>query len=198
MILFIYSWETHREKQSDRGRNRLPVGSLMLDSIHGLGSHPERKADTQLLSTQASQEVLFIRCTQVFVTGGWTVNRLYCLFTMISSFPSFLMFPCGWQICPHYFNRVLCQWFCQRICHICREALTALQWFHSMFMILPPPSGCLFRSSYSGMKMHLDLSLSQQSDSLIIVFFCFVCVLCVHEHGHTKKVVFIEAWDTTL
>ena len=49
-ILFIYSWETHRGGDIGRGRHRLPVGSLMWNSIPGPGSQPEPKADTQPLS----------------------------------------------------------------------------------------------------------------------------------------------------
>ena len=54
-ILFIYSWKTQREKGKDigRGRSRLQAGSLMWESIPRTGIMP--KADTQLLSHQASQ-----------------------------------------------------------------------------------------------------------------------------------------------
>ena len=44
--------DTERKKgrHIGRGRSRLPAGKPMWDSIPGLGSHPEPKADTQLLS----------------------------------------------------------------------------------------------------------------------------------------------------
>ena len=47
MILFIYSWETQREMQRHRQREKqAPRRELMWDSILGLGSRPESKADT--------------------------------------------------------------------------------------------------------------------------------------------------------
>ena len=51
-ILFIYSWETQTEsRDTGRGRSRLPVWSLVQDSIPGIpGSQRELKADTQPLS----------------------------------------------------------------------------------------------------------------------------------------------------
>ena len=44
--------DTQRERGRDTGRerSRLLTESLMRDSIPGLGSHPEPKADAQLLS----------------------------------------------------------------------------------------------------------------------------------------------------
>ena len=36
LILFIYSWETHRDRDTGRGRSRLHAGSLMWDLIPGL------------------------------------------------------------------------------------------------------------------------------------------------------------------
>ena len=42
--------DTEGGRDTDRGRNRLLIGSLMQDSIRGLGSHPESKADAQTLS----------------------------------------------------------------------------------------------------------------------------------------------------
>ena len=49
-FLFIYSWETQRERSRDTGRGRsgLHAGSLMWDSI--LGSCPRLKAGAKLLS----------------------------------------------------------------------------------------------------------------------------------------------------
>ena len=49
---FINSFmrDTHREADIDRGKSRLPAGSLMWDSIPGPGSCPEPKADAQQLS----------------------------------------------------------------------------------------------------------------------------------------------------
>ena len=38
-ILFIYSWETHRERQGYRGRSKLPVGNLIWDLIPGPWDH---------------------------------------------------------------------------------------------------------------------------------------------------------------
>ena len=40
-ILFIYLWETHRERDRNigRGRSRLPAGSLMQDLIPGPQDH---------------------------------------------------------------------------------------------------------------------------------------------------------------
>ena len=58
-ILFIYSWETQRESPRHRQRerrSRLLTGSLMWDSIPGLGSRPEPKADAQPLSHPGAPE----------------------------------------------------------------------------------------------------------------------------------------------
>ena len=46
---FIYSFMRHTERDRDigRGRSRLPAGSPRGDSIPGLGSHPELKADAK-------------------------------------------------------------------------------------------------------------------------------------------------------
>ena len=60
-ILFICSWETHRERGRDtgRGRSRLHTGSRMRDSIPGLdpgspGSGPGLKAVLNRWATQAA------------------------------------------------------------------------------------------------------------------------------------------------
>ena len=47
-ILFIYSWETHRERGRDigRGRRRLHAGSQTWDSIPGFWDHTLRQAPT--------------------------------------------------------------------------------------------------------------------------------------------------------
>ena len=42
--------DTERGRDTGRGRSRLHTGSLMQDSIPGLGPCPEPKADAQLLS----------------------------------------------------------------------------------------------------------------------------------------------------
>ena len=46
--------DTERGRDIGRWRGRLLEGSPMQDSIPDPGSHPEMKADAQLLSTQAS------------------------------------------------------------------------------------------------------------------------------------------------
>ena len=42
--------DTGRGRDIGRGKSRLPAGSQLWDSIPGPGSHPELKADAQLLS----------------------------------------------------------------------------------------------------------------------------------------------------
>ena len=42
--------DTERGKDIDRGRSRLLTGNPMWDSIPDPGSHPEPKADAQLLN----------------------------------------------------------------------------------------------------------------------------------------------------
>ena len=51
-ILFIYSWETHRQRQRHRQREKqAPCGEPNVGLGPGTsGSHPEPKADAQLLS----------------------------------------------------------------------------------------------------------------------------------------------------
>ena len=49
-ILFIYSWETQRERQRDRGRNRLLWGAQCETRSQDLGSQSQPKADAQQLS----------------------------------------------------------------------------------------------------------------------------------------------------
>ena len=46
-ILFIYSLETQREAETQRGRSGLLAGSLIWDSIPRPGSRPGPKADAQ-------------------------------------------------------------------------------------------------------------------------------------------------------
>ena len=55
--------DTERERGRDtgRGRSRLPAGSPMWDlDPRTLGSHPEPKADAQLLSHPAVPQLYFI------------------------------------------------------------------------------------------------------------------------------------------
>ena len=49
---YLFIHERHRERGRDtgRGRSRLHAGSLMWDSVPGLGSHPEPKAEAEPLS----------------------------------------------------------------------------------------------------------------------------------------------------
>ena len=57
-ILFIYSWETHREKGTGRGRSRLPSRSPIRDSILGPRDHTlSRRQTLNSWATQASQEM---------------------------------------------------------------------------------------------------------------------------------------------
>ena len=58
-ILFIPSWETHRERGRDtgRGRSRVLAGSLMWDSIPGLQNHALSQRQTlNRWATQVSHE----------------------------------------------------------------------------------------------------------------------------------------------
>ena len=50
LFVCLFVCDTERSRDIDRGRSRLLAGSLMWDLIPGLGSHPEPKADIQLLS----------------------------------------------------------------------------------------------------------------------------------------------------
>ena len=47
---YLFIHERQRGRDTERGRNKLLAGSLMWDSILGLGSRPEPKADAQPLS----------------------------------------------------------------------------------------------------------------------------------------------------
>ena len=58
-ILFIYSWETQRGRDTGRRRSRLPAGSPMWDSIPGPGSRPELKVDAQPLSHPSALDIYF-------------------------------------------------------------------------------------------------------------------------------------------
>ena len=52
LLTYLLIYKRHREREAEtcRGRGRLPAGSPMRNSIPGLGSRPEPKADAQPLS----------------------------------------------------------------------------------------------------------------------------------------------------
>ena len=73
-ILFIYSWETQRERGRDtgRGRSKLHAGSPMWDSIPGLQDHT--LGWRQVLNhqvTQASFSIRFLTCLRDIGVGSW-------------------------------------------------------------------------------------------------------------------------------
>ena len=73
-ILFIYSWETHRERQGHRQKKRAALGEpdVELDP-RTLRSRPEPKADAQPLSHSGIPKD-FIFKKSLHPCGAWTHN----------------------------------------------------------------------------------------------------------------------------
>ena len=72
-ILFIYSWETQRERQRHRQREKQAPCDEPDVGLYPrtLGSHPELKADTQLLSYSGIPSLFFFFSLNAMVVFDW-------------------------------------------------------------------------------------------------------------------------------
>ena len=84
--------DTERGKDIGRGRSRLLIGSLLGDSISGLGSCPEPKADAQLLSCPRIPELLFNR-KKIIKSQSLKISANFRSFVPVMLLPR-SFFPC--------------------------------------------------------------------------------------------------------
>ena len=83
IILFVYSWETQRGRDTGKGRSRIPAGSPMQDSNPGSQDRCDLSQDTQPLRHPGAPGPLYFESNISLVSN----NVLTCLFIC---FPIFL------------------------------------------------------------------------------------------------------------
>lgn len=80
-LKFIYSWETHRGRDTGRGRSRLHAGSPMWDSIPGLQDRTLSQRQTlNHWATQASQFLCHFYCGIFFLEIDWWLCLKACVY----------------------------------------------------------------------------------------------------------------------